>query len=174
MWDLKVNAALFLVKMTEWALEVLAGRVWPLDRRIERLLRPTSHQEISRCQTIPFEHSGWVSAFLQTELTISSRTARSFPLLEKLTFSGISSCLWALMFDWNVTPHRLALFMYKMEKKKRFSVQSSSVVTRQSIWEMKTCTPVTCCVQCFLESHYFWINLCWWQFHCLLLLLLLL
>lgn len=58
-------------------------------------------------------------------------------------------------------------------KKKRFSVQSSSVVTRQSIWEMKTCTPVTCCVQCFLESHYFWINLCWWQFHCLLLLLLL-
>lgn len=26
----------------------------------------------------------------------------------------------------------------------------------------------------FLESHYFWINLCWWQFHCLLLWLILL
>lgn len=35
--------------------------------------------------------------------------------------------------------------------------------------ETKTCTPVTCCVQCFLGSHYFWINLCWWQFHCQLL-----
>lgn len=35
--------------------------------------------------------------------------------------------------------------------------------------EMKTCTPVPCCVQCFLGSHYFWINLCWWQFHCQLL-----
>lgn len=90
-------------------------------------------------------------------------------ILQKL-ISVETLCLWALMVDWNVTPHRLASCLVQVcSCTKRFSVQSSSVVTRQSIWEMKTCTPVTCCVQCFLESHYFWINLCWWQFHCLLL-----
>lgn len=107
--------------------------------------------------------SWWVAPALMAELMSHVHFA-------KTNFRGNSLCLWALMVDWNVTPHRLASCLVQVcSCTKRFSVQSSSVVTRQSIWEMKTCTPVTCCVQCFLESHYFWINLCWWQFHCLLL-----
>lgn len=106
---------------------------------------------------------------LQTEAAISTQ---SFPWQQQQQQrqQQLNSCAcgrWWLTELWHHTDWQVCSCT------KRFSVQSSRVVTRQSIWEMKTCTPVTCCVQCFLESHYFWINLCWWQFHCLLLLLLL-
>lgn len=125
----------------------------------------------SKILNFSFKRCIWwaVSAFRQ--LTICSM--QSFPFFKKELISLETLCVcgcWWLTEMWHHTDwlqHRA--FARVCMCTKRFSVQSSSVVTRQSIWEMKTCTPVTCCVQCFLGAHYFWINLCWWQFHCLLL-----
>lgn len=66
-----------------------------------------------------------------------------------------------------VTPHRLCWASLPARSEVLCPIQQCSHETIDR--EMKTCTPVTCCVQCFLGSHYFWINLCWWQFHCQLL-----
>lgn len=74
---------------------------------------------------------------------------------------------WAPTVDWNVTPHRLCSASSPPRSEVLCPIQQCSHETIDR--EMKTCTPLTCCVQCFLGSHYFWINLCWWQFHCQLL-----
>lgn len=95
------------------------------------------------------------------ELVVSKEPVMMMIILDVVSLHFYPFFLWALRVGLKCDTTDFWLWVSVHKGLSNLAVQS-----RDNLYEQheKTCTPVTRCRRCFLGSHYFWINLCWWQF----------